>query len=208
MRRKGKTPRFKLQRRLITELPGLGKPGALERRPYPPGQHGLRRIKYSDYRLRLEEKQKVRIHYNLREEQLLLIVKKAKRVRATKWTNSLINLLERRLENIVFRAGFAPSMASAAQMISHGHVLLNGKKVSVRSQVIKKGSEISLNVKGLKNQIYQQAKQTPRLPLPDWLEKSESETLAKVVLKDDPGLEAIPFPFDEALFTTYYSKVR
>ena len=207
MKRVGKEPRFKLQRRLLTELPGLGKPGALERRPYPPGQHGGRRIKYSDFRLQLEEKQKIRIHYNLREEQLLRLVKKAKKNKSSKWIVSLANILEKRLENVVFRAGFAPSMMSAAQMVSHGHVLVNDKKVDIRSAEVKKGDRISLSSKGLKNQIYLSAKQNPRLPLPDWMEKEESDTKAQFVVKDEPGLEAVPFSFEESLFTSYYAKV-
>ncbi|MBC7467062.1 MAG: 30S ribosomal protein S4 [Bdellovibrio sp.] len=207
MMRKGKDPRFKLQRRLLTELPGLGKAGALERRPYPPGQHGARRIKYSDYRLQLEEKQKVRIHYNLREEQLIRLVKKAKKKKATKWISTLINILERRLENIIFRAGFAPSQAAAAQLISHGQVYVNNKKVTIRSAEVKKGDRISLSPKGLKNQIYTYIKSAPRLPNPDWLEKTDSDEQAFVILKDDPNLETIPFAFDDSLVTSYYSKV-
>lgn len=207
MMRKGKEPRFKLQRRLLTELPGLGKPGALERKPYPPGQHGAKRIKYSDYRLQLEEKQKIRIHYNLREEQLLRLVKKAKKKKSEKWITALINILERRLENLVFRAGFAPSMAAASQLISHGQILVNNKKVTIRSAELKKGDRISLTPKGLKNQIYFYHKDAPRLALPDWMQKTESETEATAQLKDEPGLDAVPFAFDDALVTSYYSKV-
>lgn len=206
MKRPGKIPRFKLQRRLMTELPGLGKAGALERKPYPPGQHGLQRIKYSDYRLQLEEKQKVRIHYNLREEQLLRMVKKAKKSKSEAWMSSLINLLEKRLENVIFRSGFAVSQASAAQMISHGHVMVNGKKVSIRSAGVKVGDQITLNSKGLANQIYLQAKQSPRLPIPDWIEKTETDTSATTTLKDEPKLDAVPFPFNDSLVTSYYSK--
>lgn len=207
MKRDGKVPRFKLQRRLMTELPGLGKAGALVRRPYPPGQHGGQRIKYSDFRLQLEEKQKIRIHYNLREEQLVRFVRKAKKSKDTKWVQNLIGLLERRLESFVFRSGFAPSMRSAAQMISHGQVLVDGKRVNVRSFVLEPGQVVSLTSKGLKNQVYLQSKQSPRLPLPDWIEKHEMDNLAKAILKDVPGLESVPFNFDESLVTSYYSKV-
>lgn len=207
MKKTGKTARFKLQRRLLTELPGLGKAGALERRPYPPGQHGGKRIKYSDYRLQLEEKQKIRLHYNVREEQLIRLVKLAKKDKSGgKWISSLINILEKRLDNIVFRAGFAPSMRSASQMISHGQVQVNHKKVNIRSQKLKVGDVISITAKGLNNQIYLQAKVNPRLPTPDWLDKNVSDTAASVILKDEPSLEAVPFAFDEALVTSYYSK--
>lgn len=207
MNRKGKTPRFKQQRRLLVELPGLGKAGALERRPYPPGQHGGKRIKYSDYRLQLEEKQKIRIHYALREEQLIRIVKLAKKSAQGKWCDKLINLLERRLQNVVFRAGLAPSMAAAGQLISHGQILVNGKKVNIRSYVVKEKDLISGTSKIFKNQIYLQSKASPRLPLPDWLRKTETDTQVEVILQDQPNIESVPFPLEEALVTSYYSKV-
>lgn len=206
MRKTSTEPRFKLQRRLLTELPGLGKPGALDRRPYPPGQHGSKRIKYSDFRLQLEEKQKLRIHYDLREEQMLRLVKNAKRHTGEKWISNLSNILEKRLENIVFRAGFATSMRAAAQMISHGQVLINNKKVTIRSAQVRMGDTVALNPRGLKNQIYISAKQSPRLETPDWLNKIETDTIAQVVLKDEPNLQSVPFYFNESLVVSYYSK--
>jgi len=206
MKRKGKVPRFKLQRRLLTELPGLGKAGALERKPYPPGQHGAQRIKYSDYRLQLEEKQKIKYHYNLRDEQLIRLVKLAQKKPGV-WVGELISLLESRLENVLFRGGFARSQTSAAQMISHGQVLVNGRKVNIRSFTVKTGDVIVLTDKGIKNQIYQMAKANPRLPIPDWIEKTESEFVAQLQMKDRPQLESVPFAFEETLVTSYYSKV-
>lgn len=205
MRRKGKVAKFKLQRRLMTELPGLGKAGALERKPYPPGQHGMSRIKYSEYRLQLEEKQKLRHHYGVREEQLLRLVKKAKKSKSH-WAEALINLLEKRLDNFVFRGGFANSIRASTQLISHGKIRVNGKKVNVRSYTLKQGDIVTLKTKDLQNQIYLQAKQSPRLPLPDWISKIESDSEATLKLKDEPTLEAVPFGFDESLVTSYYSK--
>jgi small subunit ribosomal protein S4 len=206
MRKTSIEPRFKLQRRLLTELPGLGKPGALERRPYPPGQHGGKRIKYSDFRLQLEEKQKLRIHYNLREEQMLRLVKSAKKNTGEKWISSLANILEKRLENVVFRSGFAPSMRAAAQMISHRQVLVNGKTVTIRSAKVRKGDVVSLSPRGMKNLIYLNATQSPRLAIPDWLDKNETDSTAQVILKDEPNLQSIPFYFNESLVVSYYSK--
>lgn len=207
MKKTGKTARFKLQRRLLTELPGLGKAGALERRPYPPGQHGGKRIKYSDYRLQLEEKQKIRVHYGIREEQLIRLVQLAKKNKSGgKWISSLINILEKRIDNVVFRAGFAPSIRASAQMISHGQVLVNNKKVTIRSAKIKVGDVVSITAKGLNNQIFLHSNQSPRLTLPDWLDKNVTDTAASVTLKDEPDLGAVPFAFDEALVTSYYSK--
>ena len=207
MKKTGKTARFKLQRRLLTELPGLGKAGALERRPYPPGQHGGKRIKYSDYRLQLEEKQKIRVHYNVREEQLIRLVQLAKKNKSGgKWISSLINILEKRIDNVVFRAGFAPSMRAASQLISHGQVLVNGKKVNIRSAKIKVGDVVAITPKGMNNQIFMHSNQSPRLQLPDWLDKNVTDSAASVTLKDEPDLGAVPFAFDEALVTSYYSK--
>jgi small subunit ribosomal protein S4 len=207
MKRKGKIARFKLQRRLLVELPGLGKAGALERKPYPPGQHGGKRIKYSDFRLQLEEKQKIRLHYGLREEQLVRLVKLAKRKAEGRWAHALINILEKRLDNMVFRAGLAPSIPAARQLVSHGKILVNGKRVNIRSYTVKASDEISLKEKAINNQVYQQAKQSPRLPLPDWIVKSETDLAATVRLQDEPGFEAVPLPLDEGLVTSYYSKV-
>lgn len=201
-----KFPRFKIQRKLITELPGLGKAGALEKRPYPPGQHGAKRIKYSDYRLQLEEKQKIRFHYNLREEQLKRFVRLAKKKQAN-WLSELISILESRLENVVFRAGFARSQMSSAQMISHGQVLVNGKKVNIRSYIVKINDIVELTNRGINNQIYQTAKKSPRLDLPDWLEKIESENQVKVILKETPKITTVPFPLEESLVISYYSKL-
>ena len=104
--------KFKIQRRLGVELPGLGRPGALDRRPYPPGQHGQKRKKISEYTIRLMEKQKVLFHYGLREGQLKTLVKKSKsKASADKtWVEVLVERLETRLDNLVFRLGFAPSI--------------------------------------------------------------------------------------------------
>ena len=119
---------FKTQRRLGLELPGLGKSGALSRRPYPPGESGNKRKKYSDYALRLEEKQKLRLNYILTERQLRRFIRDSKTGQPANWVNSLAGRLERRLDNVVFRLGFAPSIPAARQLVSHGHILVDGKK--------------------------------------------------------------------------------
>lgn len=205
--KKKSVSKFKLQRRLLTELPGLGKPGALERKPYPPGQHGARRIKYSEYRLQLEEKQKVRCHYGLREEQLIRFVKKSKASAKTRWTDKLVNLLERRLDNFVFRAGFARSIAAARQLVSHGKVRVNAKKVDIKSLILNVGDVVELKEDMLENQVYLFSKQSPRLPRPDWIERTDTAASAKAQLKDQPSFDSLPFFLDESLLTSYYSKV-
>ncbi|KYG68262.1 30S ribosomal protein S4 [Bdellovibrio bacteriovorus] len=205
MKRTGKTPRFKRQRRLLTELPGMGKSGALERRPYPPGQHGLQRRKYSEFALQLEEKQKIRFHYGLREEQFRRIIAKAQKSASTNWVEALVNLLEKRLDNVVFRLGFASSIPAAKQLISHGKVLVNGKKVNIASAIIKVGDKIRLKDEAYDNQVYLQAKQAPRLPLPTFMVKEEVAGKEEGRLTDEPNLEAVPFAFEPGLVIGYYS---
>lgn len=201
----GKVARFKMQRRLGTELPGLGKPGALERRPYPPGENGNKRRKYSDYALRLEEKQKIRVHYGLREEQLRRFIRNAKRGSATNWVKKLMGLLETRLDNLVFRVGFAPSIRSARQLVSHGHVLVNGKTVTVGSFVVPQGAKVTIAEGSRENQIVLQALKAPRLEVPDYLRKESENGFDVGILHAVPGTEHVPFQFDAGLFTEYYA---
>lgn len=207
-RKTGKKARFKIQRRLMVELPGLGKAGALERRPYPPGQHGQRRKKYSDFGLRLEEKQKLRFHYGVSESQLKRLVILAKKSAKGPWIDRLTELLELRLDNVLFRGGFAPSIKAASQLISHRKVLVNGKVVTIRSAILKVKDQVRLKDKVYENQVYLEAKQSPRLQLADWLDKSEAANIETIQIKDTPGLNTIPFPFDSSLFVEYYSNVK
>ena len=196
---------FKTQRRLGLELPGLGKSGALSRRPYPPGESGNKRKKYSDYALRLEEKQKLRLNYILTEKQLRRFIRDSKAGKPSNWVSSLAGRLERRLDNVVFRLGFAPSLPAGRQLVSHGHVLLDGKKADIPSLVVKKGQEISLKEKAMKNQTVLQGLQKPRLDLPDYLRKEEKNGKVVGTLQAIPGTEHIPFAFDAGLFTEYYA---
>ena len=198
-------PRFKTQRRLGTELPGLGKSGALERRPYPPGESGNKRKKYSDYALRLEEKQKLRCNYVLKERQLRRFIRDSKKGQSANWLNKLACLLESRMDNVVFKLGFAPSLPAARQLISHGHVLLDGKKATISSAIVKKDQEISLKDKAAKSQTVLQGLQEPRMKMPDFLRKEEKNGKIIGILQGTPGLEHIPFSFDAGLFTEYYA---
>ena len=113
--------KFRAQRRLSVDLPGLGKQGALDRRPYAPGQHGTARRKPSEYALRLYENQKIIAHYALRERQLQKFVSDS-RAAADNWISELSRRLEMRLDNIVFRLQLAPSVKAARQMVRHGHI--------------------------------------------------------------------------------------
>ena len=201
--------RFKIQRRLGVELPGLGKAGALERRPYGPGQHGAARKKLSDFTVRLMEKQKVVFNYGLRERQLVNAVKKAKRVKGQAWVDVLIINLESRLDNVVFRSNWAPSLMAARQMVSHGHILLNGKKVNLPAVHVEVGDVIEITDKGAKSGNYLQAKARPRIstvPACILVEKSGEKEKAKLVAKPLP--DDIPFAFEKRLVTEYYWKVK
>lgn len=116
-----------------------------------------------------------------------------------------MGLLESRLDNVVFRLNFAPSIRSARQLISHGHVRVNGKKVDISSFVVEPGSTVSLSEKAQTNQNYLQAKQSPRLEVPDYLRKDEVEGKEVGTLHAVPRIEHVPFPFDAGLFTEYYA---
>lgn len=205
MRRKSLNPRFRIQRRLMVELPGLGKSGALERRPYPPGEHGLKRLKYSEYALQLFEKQKIRNHYVLRESQLKRFVREAKRTAEINWVSRLIGLLELRVDNVVFRLGFAPSIPAAKQLVSHGKVLVNGKRVDIRSAVLKVGDRIQLKAEAYQNQVYLQSKAQPRLELAGYLRKEEQGGIEIGIIQSVPAIEDLPLPIDAGLVTSYYS---
>jgi small subunit ribosomal protein S4 len=200
--------RFKLQRALGIELPGLGKAGALERRPYGPGVHGNKRKKISDYAIRLKEKQKLLFHYGLREKQLVTYVKKSKRVKGRAWMDTLVISLETRLTNVLFRLNFAPSIPASAQMISHGQVLVNGKRVDRGSYHIEKGDVISLTEKGYKNQSYLRSQESPRLPAVPASYKLDGADNKTATLQELPLPADIPFEFEGQFVIEYYWKVK
>lgn len=199
--------KFKIQRSLGVELPGLGKPGALEKRNYPPGQHGKsRRSKPSEYAVQLKEKQKLLFHYGIREEQLRRFVRKARSASPSNWIDSLIGLLERRLDNIVFRLGFARSIAAARQLVSHGHILVDGRRQTIGSMVLRVGERVHLAEKALVIAAIQASRQSPRLGLPSYLqfEAEEAKEFGKVL--SVPGPEHIPFEFNKTQVAEYYAK--
>ena len=200
--------RFKLQRALGLELPGLGKAGALSRHPYPPGIHGNKRKKISDYAIRLKEKQKLLYHYGLREKQLVRYVKQSKRNRSRAWMDTLLETLERRLSNVVFRLNFAPSMASASQMVVHGQVLVNGKKVDRAGYIVQQGDTISLSQKGYNNQNYKKSQEAPRLEGVPACYDVTGEEHKKALLSQLPLPTDIPFEFNGQFVTEYYWKVK
>ena len=200
---------FKIQRRLGVELPGLGKAGALERRPYGPGMHGMKRKKLSDYTIRLMEKQKVRFHYGIREKQLVNLVKACKKDKSRSWVDSLIIKLESRLDNVIFRLNWAPSMAAARQMVSHGHIKVNGKKVDIPSALVSVDDQITIIDKGAKSGAYLQAQARPRLSaIPAYLTKEADGEKEKAKIVALPLPEDIPFAFEKRLVIEYYWKIK
>lgn len=200
---------FKIQRRLGVELPGLGKAGALDRRPYGPGMHGMKRKKLTDYTIRLMEKQKVRFHYGVREKQLVNLVKACKKDKSRSWVDSLVIKLESRLDNVVFRLNWAPSMAAARQMVTHGHIKVNGKKVDIPSLQIKIGDEITIITKGVKSGAYLQAQARPRLSaIPAFLTKETVGETEKGNIISLPLPEDIPFAFEKRLVIEFYWKIK
>ncbi len=206
MAKLGDRKRWKMQRYLMVELPGLGKPGAMERRPYPPGQHGQGRRKFSEYGLRLREKQKLLFHYCLREEQLRRMVRLAKKGQSSDWMSTLIGHLEMRLDNVVFRLGMAQSILAARQMVLHGHIRVNGKKITIASQEVSVGSKITLSERASKNALYLQSLQAPRLQLADYLGGQGQAENFEGSVKSKATWEHIPFPFEKGLVAEFYSK--
>lgn len=141
-------PRVKVMRALGTELPGLSRK-KMERRPFPPGQHGQARRKQSEYGLRLIEKQKLRMSYGLTERQLLSLMVEAHSGKGNTGER-LLEFLERRLDNAVFRAGFARTIPGARQLVRHGHILVNGSRVDIPSYRIRKDDVIEVREKSRK----------------------------------------------------------
>jgi len=177
---------------------------SFERRPYPPGQHGRRRKKSSDYAVQLREKQKVRRMYGLQESQFHKYFQKAEARKGVTGTN-LLKFLEMRLDNVVYRLGFANSRDQARQLVKHGHFVKNGKKVDIPSLQVKVGDEIQVKEKSRKIPIIQEAQEVlDRRGYPDWME-IDSENY-KGTIKAEPQREDITFPINEHLIVELYSK--
>jgi small subunit ribosomal protein S4 len=195
------TKKFRIQRRLATDLPGLGKSGALDRRPYAPGQHGSQKRKPSEYSLRLTEKQKLIAHYGLRERQLQRFVRDSHRA-GVNWISELSRRLELRLDNVVFRMQFAPSIQASRQMVRHGHVLVNGKRANIGSIVLQSGDEVQIRESSKEHSLVLQCQSSPRLDLPAYLEKLDP---LKGKIVNDPTSGDIPFNYNERLIAEYYA---
>jgi small subunit ribosomal protein S4 len=176
----------------------------VERRAYPPGQHGQGRGRVSDYGLQLREKQKVKRMYGVQEAQFRLTMGAATRMRGRTGEN-LLSLLERRLDNVVFRLGFATSRAEARQLVRHGHFEVDGRKVDVPSFRVKAGSRIRLREKSRQiARITEALAALERRSLPGWLEL-DAEHFEGVV-KALPSRDDITMPIQEQLIVELYSR--
>ncbi len=178
---------------------------AFDRRSYPPGEHGERRgRKISDYGIQLREKQKVKRMYGLSEKQFHLFFERAERHRGVTGTNLLV-LLERRLDNVVYRLGFANSRSQGRQFVLHNHFLVNDKKVNIPSFLVKKGDAIEVKEKSKKNvAISDSLEAIVRRGIPQWLELEKEKH--KGVVTGIPVREDLTMPIQEQLIVELYSK--
>jgi small subunit ribosomal protein S4 len=177
---------------------------AIERRNFPPGQHGKRRSKLLGYGIQLREKQKVKRIYGLVESQFRLAFKRAERMKGITGAN-LLQQLEARLDNVVFSLGFAASRAQARQLIRHGHILVNGRKVNIPSFHVSKGATVAVKEKSRTNELIKSSVETAKARgIPSWLELDPENFKGQVL--DLPKREDIKLPIQEQLIVELYSK--
>jgi len=177
---------------------------AVERRQYPPGQHGQRRSKISDYGIQLREKQKVRKIYGVLEKQFRRYFHNAERKKGVTG-EVLLQLLERRLDNMVYRMGFAPNRTSARQLVNHGHFLVNGKRVNIPSYILQVGDMIEAkeSIRDL-DMVKDSLSKIEQRGIPSWVEIDFQVFRGKLL--QIPSREDIQLPAQEQLIVELYSK--
>jgi len=177
---------------------------AFERRGYPPGQHGQGRIKFSEYGLQLREKQKIKKTYGLLEKQFRNLFEKAENMKGITGTN-LLTMLERRLDNVAYRSGFANSRAEARQLVRHGHFSVNGRRVDVPSFMVDKGDTLEVReTSKTVARIGGAVEAVKRREIPQWLELDAAALKARV--RDLPARDDITAPMEERMVVELYSK--
>ena len=198
-------PRVKIMRALGVDLPGLSRK-TIEVRPTPPGQHGNKgaRKRRSDYGVKLIEKQKIRFNYGLTERQMRIVILDARKGKEPTG-DSLLQLLDRRLDNVVFRAGFAPTGIAARQLVNHGHILLNGKSVDIASIRLKVGDEVTIKQSSRNIPMVIETLKEPSLARPEWLGWDESTRTVKVAHL--PTMQDVPFVVDVQQVVEYYANL-
>jgi small subunit ribosomal protein S4 len=195
-------PMTKKSRRLGVDL--VGGDMAFERRPFPPGQHGRGRSKESEYLLQLREKQKARFTYGILEKQFAKYYKEASR-RPGKTGDNLLQLLECRLDNVVYRAGFARTRRHARQLVTHGHFLVNGQKVNIPSFQVSQYDVVDVREKSLEMTPFIVARETfgERI-VPAWMDVVPSRM--RILIHQLPVRAQIEIPVQEQLIVEFYSK--
>lgn len=186
-------PHLKISRAVGVDLPGLTT-RTIEKRPYPPGQHGHSRHKLSEYAIRVLETRKVRMNYGLTESQLRSLVVEA-RTRPSS-TTALLEIIERRLDNVLFRAGFARTIPASRQLVTHGRVLVNGHKCDIASYRVGRGD--TLTVRPLPAGLPE-----ARFPVPEWLEVNRDSN--SIVVRDLPDGVQTLFPVQMKLIIEHYA---
>ena len=195
-------PRHKACRRARTPL-CQSKRCPVDRRPYPPGQHGRGRIRESDYLVQLREKQKLRTMYGVLERQFRRYYEEAARRPGITGEN-LLRLLEQRLDNVVWRSGLAATRPQARQLVNHGHFRVNGKKVDIASYQVRPGDIVTIKDRSRDSIVIQHAVDTQGREAPVWLEVDLGER--KVAVKDQPRRDQIDTDINEQLIVELYSK--
>ena len=175
----------------------------VERKPYPPGEHGRGRIRDSEYLIQLREKQKARRIYGVLEKQFRNMYALATKEAGITGEN-LLRMLEQRIDNVVFRANFAASRNQARQLVRHGHVLVNGKRVTIPSFQVKKDDVVTLGDKARKNIVIRHNLDTIDRAIPQWLDVKADDF--QVTVRDLPLREQIDVPVREQLIVELYSK--
>nr|AOM64548.1 ribosomal protein S4 [Riquetophycus sp.] len=194
-------PRLKISRRL-GDLPGLTRKSS--KKQFPSGEHGQQSKKPSEYALRLEEKQKLRFNYGLNERQLLRYVKTSKRMQGSTGI-TLLQLLEMRLDNVIFRLGMCPTIPAARQLVNHRHVLVNGQCVSICSYQCKPGDIIGIKDKTSSQELVKKYLQFPGLAnIPSHLELDKTRLLGKI--NGVINREWVALQLNELLVVEYYSR--
>ena len=199
-------PKARVSRRLGTNIWGTaGETKALDRRPYPPGDHGRtrRRNNNSEYLVQLQEKQKARFSYGINERQFRNIYDEASR-RQGVTGHVLLELLERRLDNVVYRSGWAATRPQARQFVSHGHINVNGRRVNIPSYRVRPGDVIELRDKSREIVTVRWNMDVLDRAVPAWLEAGDGGQ--QVTVRENPSREQIDMPGREQLIVKLYSK--
>jgi len=202
-------PVEKIERRLGVSLALKGErrlagKSALDKRPYPPGQHGQRRSKISEYGLQLREKQKAKFMYGVAEKQFRNLFKEANRMEGNTGEN-LIRLLEQRLDNVVYRMGFATTRRFARQLVNHGHVLVDGKRVDIPSYRVRPGQKIEIREKSKNNpQIQRALELTNQTGIVPWVDVDKEKVFG--IFTRVPERDEVEIPVEERLIVELYSK--